>query len=386
MSQTSVASYYRYNDVWFKWTELLPAEQRDPLKGLLAHDSLVHPDHPLHPGVQGITMWKGKLKENNEARYLFSSKQIDYCRYWLHAAGITKDVIPVLHSDCLVTVDDLHSVEEVTFMTGGELKMASKQIDKDNKKAKNASPTLAAQRIGFDRTRAAWMARKGTFIAVDFEEYEGDHNLILEFGYGSVRFDAEGEHEEHAHIVLESSKYYRNGRFVKDNRDRYQFGQTTTLSGRAALKNKIADLIEQAKSVGPVFLVFHDYSQDIKTLKRLEAPIDGIFTELPVTPPTEGLYLIDTGHLFGALIGEGSGNRRGLQQVCNHLKIENANDMTLHNAGNDAAFTLTALRRMVGGEPLDVLREKMWPNQASGLAVQFRPYEEDPDYSDQEGV
>ena len=47
---------------------------------------------------------------------------------------------------------------------------------------------------------------------------------------------------------------------------------------------------------------------------------------------------------------------------------------------------MLALRKMVGGEPLDTLREQLWPNKTNGLTVDFKPWEEDPDYSDQEGI
>lgn len=67
-------------------------------------------------------------------------------------------------------------------------------------------------------------------------------------------------------------------------------------------------------------------------LKQLGAPIDTITPILPDIKPSEGLFIVDTASLFGALEGEGR-NTRGLQQVCNHLKIET---QFLHNAGNDA--------------------------------------------------
>jgi hypothetical protein len=47
---------------------------------------------------------------------------------------------------------------------------------------------------------------------------------------------------------------------------------------------------------------------------------------------------------------------------------------------------------MASGEPLDTQREIRWPNRTgltgtdSGVKVQFEPYEEDSDYSDQEGL
>ncbi|KAJ7068364.1 hypothetical protein C8F01DRAFT_1117896 [Mycena amicta] len=388
MSTPIVTGYYRYTDIWFEWPKYLAAEDADAIKAVLAHDSIVHADNPLVLDGSGITLTRGKLLENGEIRLLFTSKQIDYARYWLHAMGLTKEIIPLPSSDCLILQTELESQAPVTYKTGGDLRGAVKQIDKENKRAKHAPSSLAARRSAFEKTRASWAAKNGTWIAVDFEEWERDHTVILEFGYAQVHFASQQEHERTAHYTLQSTAHYRNGLYVKDNRHRYHFGQTTSLANSAALKTTVADLLHAAQERGPVFLVFHDYSQDIKTLKRLEAPIEDIVYDLPVVPPTQGLFAVDTGHLFGALIGDGSANRRGLTQLCNHLKVDAADETTLHNAGNDAQFTLLALRKMVGGEPLDVLREEMWPNQthASGLAVEFKPWEDDSDYSDQEGV
>ncbi|KAF8630314.1 hypothetical protein AX15_003006 [Amanita polypyramis BW_CC] len=52
-----------------------------------AHDALVDPSHPLHvDGVSGVQMYLGQL-HSGETRLLFSSAQVDYVRYWLHAMG-----------------------------------------------------------------------------------------------------------------------------------------------------------------------------------------------------------------------------------------------------------------------------------------------------------
>jgi len=88
--------------------------------------------------------------------------------------------------------------------------------------------------------------------------------------------------------------------------------------------------------------------------------------------------------MIGALLGEGSGSRRGLQKTCHLLQIQTD---FLHNAGNDAHYTLLALRRMAEGDAIDIQREQRWPNQtATGVKVELKPWEEDSDYSDEEGL
>jgi hypothetical protein len=54
-------------------------------------------------------------------------------------------------------------------------------------------------------------------------------------------------------------------------------------------------------------------------------------------------------------------------------------------------YTLLALKSMASGDPVDIQREKRWPNHTTttasrGPKVEFAPWEEDSDYSDQEGL
>jgi len=75
--------------------------------------------------------------------------------------------------------------------------------------------------------------------------------------------------------------------------------------------------------------------------------------------------VIDTGDLFAALEGETGGNKRGLDRVCRHLQIPTE---WMHNAGNDAHYTLQALKAMASGDPVDLQREKRWPNRTGDTA------------------
>ena len=74
----------------------------------------------------------------------------------------------------------------------------------------------------------------------------------------------------------------------------------------------------------------HHFHRD---LKRLEIPLNNLMHILPDNTPDSGLYVVDTSDLIGALLGDDSGNRRGLDRTCRSLQI---NPEYLHNAGNDA--------------------------------------------------
>jgi len=312
---------------------------------------------------------------------------------------LTKEIIPLPYSECLLTPSEFSAVSPVEFLDGGALRGAVKKIDKNNKRLKGSNAHLTFRRTVFERVRKIWAAKGISWCSLDFESWELQHSVITEFGYSSIRRNDGTEVEDRGHLILKEARLYRNGQYVPENREHYLFGESQEVN-KAELKRKICDLISGMRHHGPIFLVFHDPSQDMKILKSLEVPVDAAVYELPDTIPQDGIFIVDTAVLFGALVGEGK-NTRGLGQVCNHLQIFNnylpnpEEDARLHNAGNDAHYTLLALREMASGEPLDTQRERRWPNRTGAgdpgsnvgaLQVQFEPYEEDSDISDQEGV
>jgi hypothetical protein len=122
--------------------QVLDKQDGDALKAVLAHDALVHPDNPLRkPKVDGIELYIGQLTflfiiyslisvqgtfHAGDSRLLFSSAQVDYVRYWLHAMKLTSSIIPMPYSDCMLVESDLRNVSPVVFKTGGELRASNK--------------------------------------------------------------------------------------------------------------------------------------------------------------------------------------------------------------------------------------------------------------------
>ncbi|EAU84866.2 hypothetical protein CC1G_00385 [Coprinopsis cinerea okayama7 len=380
----ALTGYYRYTDIWFDWPSTLPnPEDTDAVKAILAHDALVHPDHPLHvEGVDGAQLYIGTF-ESGEARLLFSSAQVDYIRYWLHAIGMTKEIIPLPYSDCLLTTTDLKTVTTITFADGFAVRNGLKMVNNNNKKLKGShfNQTLKYRRSAFERVQGLWSAQKGVWCAIDFEAWERDHTLLTEFGWRLVGWKDGNKVEDHGHLVVNGS--HRNGQYVPDNRDGYRFGESQRLS-RKEFKQRICDFVKDLRDTyGRVFLIFHDAGQDIKYLNDVGAPLDNILYMLPEPMPEEGVFVIDTSELFAGLMGEDGGNRRSLEKTCRLLQQD---AVLLHNAGNDAWWTLACLMEMAGGEVLDVQRERRWPNQtASGSVwVKVQPGQETSDDEDED--
>ncbi|KAG1892368.1 hypothetical protein F4604DRAFT_1565189 [Suillus subluteus] len=390
-----ITGYYRYTDIFFEWHQALPEADRSPLRASLAQDAFVHPDHPLHKeGVDGAELFLGTL-QNFETRLLFSSAQVEYLRYWLHAMGLTENLISLPYSDCLLTESSLRHVTPVIFKTKDELKGALKQIEKNNKRLKGADPMLKTRREIFERVRTLWVEKVGVWCALDFEAWDRDHTMLTEFGWSFVRWIDGQQVEEQGHLIVKEYRHYTNT-FVQNNREHFSFGDSE-LVNRATFRTRIQNLVADLQKYGPLFLIFHDNNQDIKYLKSaaVNADLPNLNFLLPDAKPDSGVFVLDTSDLFAALEGEGGHNRRSLERVCRHLQVPTS---FLHNAGNDAHYTLLAIKEMASGDPLDMQREKRWPNRTgntayptapqtgAGVKVKFEPWEEDSDYSDTEGV
>ncbi|KAJ3512539.1 hypothetical protein NLJ89_g3465 [Agrocybe chaxingu] len=376
-----VTGYYRYTDIWFEWSKVLPDEDAQVLKAILAHDCIVDHEHPLHiEGIKGVQLYMGTF-ETGEARLLFSSKQVDYIRYWLHAMQLTKEMIPLPYSDCMLTEANLRTVSPVVYESGSALHDALKLIEKNNRRLKGSNPRLTSRRHLFERVRAFWAQKKGVWCAVDFEAWERDHTVLTEFGWSLTYWKDGSQVQKDGHLIVEEAKKYMNGTYVKDHRYRYDFGDSECVK-KSVFKERIHQLFARLSELGYIFLVFHDNRHDIRDLQKLEVNLDGLTYLPPDSIPEKGIFVLDTADLIGALLGVG--DNRGLEKTCRLLQITT---QYLHNAGNDAHYTLQAMQAMASGDPVDIQREKRWPNQISkGLGVNLKPWQEDSDYSDEEGV
>ncbi|KAF9268068.1 hypothetical protein L218DRAFT_954456 [Marasmius fiardii PR-910] len=386
MSVPIITGYYRYTDIWHEWAPVLPNKDGQYLKAILAHDAITHPDHPLHvDGVDGVQLYLGTL-HSGEIRLLFSSKQVDYIRYWLHAMKLTEKEIPLPYSECLLLEgSDLRYLTSCVYKDGGHLRGAQKEIEKRNKRLKGASPTLLSRILTFNNIRDRFAEKKHAWLAIDIEAWEMEHNVITEFGWSALRWENGKEILEDGHWIVKEHEFYRNGKYVPDNRSHYNFGKSESVR-KAELKEKISGLFSRYGTLGALYLIFHDSTGDLKYLKSkgIEAPLEDIDYVLPNDTPNSGLYVVDTTDLFAALEGDAGHDRRGLAKICSLLGIETE---FLHNAGNDAHYTLMACKDMAQGEALEIQRERRWPNcTVQGSKVNFLPHQEDSDYSDEEGL
>ena len=102
---------------------------------------------------------------------------------------------------------------------------ATKNIGKNNKRLKGAGDILALRRLVFERVRTLWAARLGTWCAVDFEAWDRDHALLLEFGWRAARWPRSGAAQpepepetDHGHLVVRERRHYSQT-YVPNNKE-----------------------------------------------------------------------------------------------------------------------------------------------------------------------
>lgn len=87
----------------FEWHKTCPEDSVEQLKAFMYPGCLTSPENPLVDGGEGLEIWQGVMRANNEIRLLYSSAQIEYIRYWLYEMGITPQKIPIPRSQYIVS-------------------------------------------------------------------------------------------------------------------------------------------------------------------------------------------------------------------------------------------------------------------------------------------
>ncbi|KAG0201883.1 HIR complex subunit [Mortierella sp. GBA30] len=162
------------------------------------------------------------------------------------------------------------------------------------------------------------------FISVDIESYEFEHSKILEIGWSI--WDSGVHKFTDKHYAIQEYRHLKNGKYVADRRDRFLFGKTVwaSLQDSIAAFQEALETASKRNSEGLFVLIAHDMSSDEGYLRKM-----GV--EFP-----RGMIKFDTVEMNGARVGD-SNIKTGLGKLLDEVDIEN---YCLHNAGNDAHYTL----------------------------------------------
>lgn len=178
------------------------------------------------------------------------------------------------------------------------------------------------------------------FISIDVEAFEFNQDWITEVGLSALRVGggvaAGGNGEDWRsgilsfHFCSEEHRYKRNKVYVQDCREKFHFGNTVWAK-QAEVVRSIRAYIE-AWNQHEVILVAHGATGDIEYLKKL-----GLGSCLSETLTD----CIDTSDVYRTLMKES--HQSALSDILIHYGITGRD---LHNAGNDARYTLEAMLAM----------------------------------------
>lgn len=187
------------------------------------------------------------------------------------------------------------------------------------------------------------------FISIDVEAYERDHNKITEIGVATLdtadlKNLAPGENGKHwmraircKHYRIYEHKHLVNKDFVAGCPERFQFGNSEFISIKNApsiiascfkppYSNPEGSIHDSKRNI---VLVGHDLLTDVDYLRKIGYDVKNL---------SNRLENIDSSSMYRALRRET--NRRNLGSCLADLSLTG---WWLHNAGNDAAYSLQAM-------------------------------------------
>lgn len=169
-------------------------------------------------------------------------------------------------------------------------------------------------------------SRKHPLVCVDVEAHEFSPSKITEIGI-SV-YDPRHQQESlfpditNIHIIIGEHMRLRNSKYCPDNKNRFMGGKSYVLS-RVEAGNFISKILQTYLLENDGVLVGHSVAQDLKWIRSLKVQLP----ENPKTVDTMGLFLVTRK------------NQATLRGILRHVGLPHG---YLHNAGNDAYYTLLA--------------------------------------------
>ncbi|CAG8583030.1 2833_t:CDS:2 [Diversispora eburnea] len=198
-----------------------------------------------------------------------------------------------------------------------------KQMKSFNKTAKEKTK-LRKMIHKSENARKMYQAKKYFFVAIDIESYEKDHSCILEVGWSM--YNSKTDLYMDRHFCVNENKHLRNGQYVPDMKNRFNFGKTIWEDQKTIADEFVKDLTSDDVK-GYVVIVGHGVNMDINYLETMGVKINDLI---------EDDFQFDTAEMNAARIGKPN-ERISLGRLLDLLDIEN---YSLHNAGNDAHYSL----------------------------------------------
>ncbi|KAK1523171.1 QDE-2-interacting protein [Colletotrichum paranaense] len=229
-------------------------------------------------------------------------------------------------------------------------------VDEKNKKVELEKPVPHA------------LEQNVVFVCIDIEVAEEHHGTVLEIGISTLDTNdlvgvPPGESGrnwvpfiKNRHLVTYEYRHIRNRKYLKGCPELFNFGKSEypklselpdkvcTAVSDLSFANK-EDAADKDKRPRTIVLLGHDLGADLGYLDKMGVELWGISGVASRT--------LDSKDMHQAWRGESQG--RSLGMVLTDLGVEHSN---LHNAGNDAAYTMQAMLGVAVRERVDKDQEK----------------------------
>ncbi|KXH66018.1 QDE-2-interacting protein [Colletotrichum salicis] len=252
------------------------------------------------------------------------------------------------------TLNRAESIYDAQLYLG--LRPKASDVDGKNKKVELDKPVPHA------------LEQNVVFVCIDIEVAEEHHGTVLEIGISILDTDdlvgvAPGENGrnwvpfiKNRHLVTDEYRHIRNRKYIKGCPELFNFGKSE-YPKLSELGHKISTAVsdlsfdgkeaagDKDKPPRTIVLLGHDLGADLGYLDKMGVELWGISGVASRT--------LDSKDMHQAWRGDSQG--RSLGMVLTDLGIEHSN---LHNAGNDAAYTIQAMLGVAVRERVD----KEWEN------------------------
>jgi len=167
-------------------------------------------------------------------------------------------------------------------------------------------------------------------LSFDMEMNEKNRNTLLEIGFSLL--DTKTMKYTNQNILIEEEINTLNGSYVPNNKDNFMFGETLIMKLDDA-KEYFDEILEKSD-----FYVGHDLQNDLRHTKKEITKTDYFDTVNSSVPEYYGI----------------KSDRMSLEKLSTALKLE---PKFLHNAGNDAYYTLQSALKLVEEFDLNVSKQ-----------------------------
>ncbi|KAI9249189.1 hypothetical protein BDA99DRAFT_445723 [Phascolomyces articulosus] len=211
------------------------------------------------------------------------------------------------------------------------------------KKANKSADKL--QRAKDDLRQAGELVRskRYVFCAIDIEAYEQDHSILLEIGWSL--YDSKTDQYMDQHYLVNTYRHLTNGRYVSDEKLRFAFGTSVWCSLDQALKELRKDLDWCVQCDGGFVLVGHGLDSDLRYLQKAKFgwPCANGFGDTLDVNQSALVTICNTDEMYGASIS----NLHNPPSLGSTLGLLGIDCWNLHNAGNDAHYTMLLFMELI---------------------------------------